>query len=52
MTANNIGHFVIGVLSELIGTNNALILGGIISIIVVVLIYFRFKGVSSYKLET
>ena len=52
MTANNIGHFEIGVMSELIGTNNALILGGIISIIVVVLIYFRFKGVSSYKLET
>ena len=52
MTANNIGHFEIGVMSELIGTNNALILGGIISIIVVLLIYFRFKGVSSYKLET
>ena len=52
MTANNIGHFEIGVTSDIIGARNALILGGIISCIVVVIIWRAFKGVSSYKLET
>lgn len=51
MTANNIGHFEIGITSELIGTRNTLILGGAISCVVVFLIWKLFKGVGSYKLE-
>ncbi len=51
MTANNVGHFEMGVASELIGARNALIIGGIISLLVVLLIYFSFRGVSIYKLE-
>ena len=51
MTANNIGHFEIGITSELIGTRNTLILGGIISCIVVFLIWKLFKGVGTYKLD-
>tara|TARA_B100000941_G_scaffold289191_1_gene267630 strand:- start:6839 stop:8071 length:1233 start_codon:yes stop_codon:yes gene_type:complete len=51
MTANNIGHFEIGVASELIGTRNALILGGVISCIVVLIIWKLFKGVGTYKLD-
>ena len=51
MTANNVGHFEIGVASDLIGARNALIIGGIISCIVVLFIWKTFKGVSSFKLE-
>ena len=51
MTANNIGHFEIGIMSELIGTRNTLIIGGIISCIVVIVIWKVFKGVGTYKLE-
>ena len=51
MTANNIGHFEIGVASDLIGARNAIIIGGIISCFVVLIIWKTFKGVSSYKLE-
>ena len=51
MTANNIGHFEIGITSELIGTKNALFFGGIVSCIVVFIIWKTFKGVGTYKLE-
>ena len=51
MTANNIGHFEIGVTSELIGTRNALFVGGVVSCIVVIIIWKVFKGVGTYKLE-
>jgi hypothetical protein len=51
MTANNVGHFEMGVASELIGARNALIIGGMISMLVVILIYIGFRGVSNYKLE-
>ena len=51
MTANNIGHFEIGITSELIGTRNALFFGGIVSCIVVFIIWKTFKGVGTYKLE-
>ena len=51
MTANNVGHFEIGITSELIGTRNTLILGGVISCIVVFLIWKLFKGVGTYKLD-
>ena len=51
MTANNIGHFEIGITSELIGTRNTLLFGGIVSCIVVFIIWKTFKGVGTYKLE-
>ena len=51
MTANNIGHFEIGITSELIGTRNTLMVGGLISCIVVIFIWKAFKGVGTYKLE-
>ena len=51
MTANNVGHFEIGITSELIGTRNTLILGGAISCIVVFIIWKLFKGVGTYKLD-
>ena len=51
MTANNIGHFEIGITSELIGTRNTLMVGGLISCIVVIVIWKAFKGVGTYKLE-
>ena len=51
MTANNIGHFEIGIASELIGTRNTIIIGGIVSCIVVFIIWRLFKGVGTYKLE-
>ena len=51
MTANNIGHFEIGITSELIGTRNTLMVGGLVSCIVVIFIWKAFKGVGTYKLE-
>ena len=49
MTANNIGHFEVGVMSDIIGANNTMILGGILSIFVVIIIWKTFSGVSEYK---
>ena len=49
MTANNIGHFEVGVMSDIIGAEKTMILGGILSILVVIIIWKTFSGVSSYK---
>jgi len=49
MTANNIGHFEVGVMSDIIGAEKTMILGGILSILVVIIIWKAFSGVSSYK---
>ena len=50
MTANNIGHFEIGITSELIGTRNTLILGG--NILYCCISYLEvIQGVGTYKLD-
>jgi len=49
MTANNIGHFEVGVMSDLIGANKTMILGGILSVLVVIMIWKTFSGVTSYR---
>ncbi len=51
MTANNIGHFEVGIMSDIIGANNTMILGGILSILVVIIIWKTFSGISQYKFD-
>ncbi len=49
MTANNLGTFEVGVLSEQIGANRTMILGGVISIFVVIAVWWLVKGVREYR---
>ena len=49
MTANNLGTFEVGFLSEQIGANRTMILGGVISIFVVIAVWWLVKGVREYR---
>ena len=49
MTANGIGQAEVGFMSEIIGADNTMIIGGIISIIATLLIWWIIKGVREYK---
>lgn len=49
MTANNIGTFEVGIMSEAIGADKTLILGGIIGTMVVVLVWALVRGIREYR---
>ena len=49
MTANNLGTFEVGILSEQIGADRTMILGGVISLIVVVVVWWLVKGIRQYR---
>ena len=49
MTANNVGTFEVGILSEQIGADRTMILGGMISLIVVVVVWWLVKGIRKYR---
>ena len=49
MSANNLGTFEVGFMSERIGANNTMILGGVISVAVVALVWRFMKGIREYR---
>ena len=49
MTANNLGTFEVGLLSEQIGANRTMILGGVISVVVVAVVWWLVKGIREYR---
>lgn len=49
MTANNLGTFEVGFMSEQIGADRTMILGGMISVVVVILVWWLVKGVREYR---
>ena len=49
MSANGIGQFEVGVMSGLIGADQTMYIGGVISIVVVFLIWWLVKGVRQYR---
>lgn len=49
MTANNLGTFEVGFMSEIIGPNNTLILGGAVGIVVVLLVWMMVRGIREYR---
>jgi predicted MFS family arabinose efflux permease len=49
MSANNLGTFEVGFMSEQIGAGNTMILGGAIGVVVVLLIWWFLKGIREYR---
>ena len=49
MTANNLGTFEVGFMSEAIGANNTLILGGAVGIVVVLIVWMMVRGIREYR---
>ena len=49
MTANNLGTFEVGFMSEQIGADRTMILGGLISVVVVILVWWLVKGIRQYR---
>ncbi|HIM17476.1 MAG TPA: MFS transporter [Dehalococcoidia bacterium] len=49
MSANNLGTFEVGFMSEQIGAGNTLILGGVVGVVVVLLIWWLLKGIREYR---
>ena len=49
MTANNLGTFEVGILSEQIGADRTMILGGVISLFVVIVVWWLVKGIREYR---
>ena len=49
MTANNLGTFEVGFLSEQIGADRTMILGGVISLVVVIAVWWLVKGIRQYR---
>ena len=49
MSANGIGQFEVGFMSDRIGADNTMYLGGIVSVVVVLLIWWLVKGVRQYR---
>ena len=49
MTANNLGTFEVGFLSEQIGADRTMILGGVISLIVVIAVWWLVRGIREYR---
>lgn len=48
-SANNIGTFEVGLMSQKIGASNTLILGGVISIVVVLAVWALMRGLRDYR---
>jgi MFS family permease len=51
MSANGLGQAEVGFMSDLIGADRTMFLGGAVSIIVVFLIWWLVKGVRQYRFE-
>ena len=49
MTANNLGTLEVGIMSEIIGADKTLILGGAIGIAVVLLVWLMVRGIREYR---
>ena len=49
MTANNLGTFEVGVMSDLIGADRTLILGGAVGIAVVLIVWLTVRGIREYR---
>ena len=49
MTANNLGTLEVGLMSDLIGADNTLILGGGIGIAVVLIVWLTVRGIREYR---
>ena len=49
MTANNLGTFEVGFMSEQIGADRTMILGGLISVAVVILVWWLVRGIREYR---
>ena len=51
MTANGIGKWEVGIMSDFIGAGNTMVLGGVVSILVVLIIWYGLSGVRKYSYE-
>lgn len=49
MTANNLGTFEVGFMSEVIGADKTLILGGAVGVVVVFLVLLLVRGIRDYR---
>ncbi len=49
MTANNLGTFEVGFMSERIGADRTMILGGIVSVAVVAVVWWLVRGIRQYR---
>jgi predicted MFS family arabinose efflux permease len=49
MSANGIGKWEVGIMSDSIGAGDTMILGGVVSILVVLLIWYGLSGVRKYQ---
>tara|TARA_A100001037_G_scaffold299595_1_gene325591 strand:- start:102772 stop:104070 length:1299 start_codon:yes stop_codon:yes gene_type:complete len=49
MSANGFGKWEVGIMSDAIGAGNTMVLGGVISIIVVLVIWYVLSGVRQYE---
>ena len=49
MSANNLGTFEVGFMSEQIGAERTMILGGIVSLVVVVAVWRLVRGIREYR---
>ena len=49
MTANNLGTFEVGFMSEQIGADHTMILGGVVSVLVVIVIWRLVRGLREYR---
>ena len=49
MTANNLGTFEVGFMSEAIGADKTLILGGAVGIVVVLIVWAMVRGIRDYR---
>ncbi len=51
MGANHLGQIEVGVMSGLIGAGNTMILGGVVSVVVVGVIWRFLPGISRYRYD-
>ena len=49
MSANNLGTFEVGFMSQQIGAGNTLALGGVVGVVVVLLVWRLLKGIREYR---
>ena len=49
MSANGFGKWEVGIMSDAIGAGNTMVLGGVVSIIVVLVIWYGISGVRKYE---
>ena len=49
MSANNLGTFEVGYMSEAIGAGNTMILGGVVGIFVILIVWRSIRGIREYR---